>query len=166
MNQRTYRKGILHHGDVVSPKRPRKEVKSSLMISVLFSLYPRRGLPLAGIISSRNGQKKMRGAQILPQRHPGTGSGMVRRLFRRRSHSIGKNGRNNRSRGVIRTPSSKVADHRRIRGGSKGRGTTGDKHMGRNATGRASLHRSRDLSHCFKADRLFETVDRFPRLHS
>ena len=62
MNQRTYRKGILHHGDVVSPTRPRKEVKGSLMISVLFSLHPRRELPLAGIISSRNGQKKMRGA--------------------------------------------------------------------------------------------------------
>jgi len=30
------------------------------------------------------------------------------------------------------------------------RGTTGGKQMGRNATGRASLHHSKDLSHCFK----------------
>jgi len=30
------------------------------------------------------------------------------------------------------------------------RGTTGGKQMDRNATGRASLHHSKDLSHCFK----------------
>jgi len=30
------------------------------------------------------------------------------------------------------------------------RGTTGGKQMGRNATGRASLHHSKNLSHCFK----------------
>ena len=75
---------------------------------------------------------------------------MVRWRFRRLSHSIGKNARNNRRRGAIRIPSSKVADHRRIPGGSMERGTTGGKQMGRNATGRASLHHSKNLSHCFK----------------
>jgi len=48
------------------------------------------------------------------------------------------------------TPSSKIADHRRIPGGSMERGTTGGKQIGRNATGRASLHHSKDLSDCFK----------------
>ena len=147
MTQRTHRKGILHHGDLVSLTRPRKEVSSSLMTSAPFSLHPRREPPLAEIISSHNGQGKMRGAQILPQRLPDTGSGTGRWLFRRRSRSIGKNARNNRRRGAIRTPSSKVADHRRIPGGSMERGTTGGKQMGRNATGSTSLHHSKDLSH-------------------
>jgi hypothetical protein len=166
MTPRTHGKGIRHHGAMVSQTRPRKEVKGSLMTSAPFSLHPRREPPLAEIISSHNGQGKMRGAQILPQRLPDTGSGTGRWLFRRRSRSIGKNARNTRRRGAIRTPSSKVADHRRIPGGSMERGTTGGKQMGRNATGRASLHRSRDLSQGSKADRLFETVDRFQRLHS
>jgi len=166
MDQHMHSKGILHHEVAVSPTRPSNEVKGSLMTSVLFSLHPRRGLPWGEIISSHNGQGKMGAARTLPRHHPDTGSGMVRWPFRRRSHSIGKNGRNNRSRGAIRIPLSKVADHRRIRGGSMERGTSGDKQMGRNATGRASLHRSRDLSQGSKADRLFETVDRFQRLHS
>jgi hypothetical protein len=166
MNQRTYWKEILDRGVVASPTRPRKEVKGSLMISVLFSLHPRRELPLAGIISSHNGQRKMRGAQNLPQRHPGTGSGMVRRLVQRRNRCIGKNGMSNHSRGAIRTPFSKVADLRTIPGGSKERGRTGGKQMGRNATGRACLHHSKDLSHCSEADRLFESAAKFRHLDS
>ena len=148
IDQPTHSKGILHRGVVVSRKRPSNEVKGSLMTSAPSSLHPRRVLPLAGIISSHSGQGRMGAARILPRHHPSTGSGTARWLFRH--SSIGKNARNNRRRGAIRTPSSKVADHRRIPGGSKERGTTVGKQMGRNATGRASLHHSKDLSDCFK----------------
>jgi hypothetical protein len=90
---------------------------------------------------------------------------MVRWPFRRHS-SIGRIARKNRRRGAILILSSKVADHRRIRGGNKERGTAGDKQMGRNATGRANRNLSRDLSLDIEADLLLETVDGSRCLHS
>ena len=73
---------------------------------------------------------------------------MDRCLFRRRSHSIGKNGRNNRRRGAIRTPFSKVADRRRMPGANRERDTTGGKPVGRNATGSARLQQSTSFGVC------------------
>jgi hypothetical protein len=78
----------------------------------------------------------MGAGQIHPNLRPGSGNGRTRSPFRRLRHSLGKNGKYNQNRGVIRTSFSKVADHRRIRDGSTGRETIGDKPMGRNATGR------------------------------
>jgi hypothetical protein len=145
IDQTTHSKRILHHGVVVSRKRPSNEGKGRVMASAPSSPHLRRVLPSAGILSSHSGQGKMGAAQILRRCRPSSGSGRVRCPFRRRSHSRGKNGRNSQGRGAIRTSFSKVADHRRIRGG-RGRDATVDKHMGRNATGRENRHRSRDLS--------------------
>jgi hypothetical protein len=162
MDHPTHSKGILHRRVVVSRKRPSNEGKGRVMASAPSSSHPRRALPMAEILSSHSGQGTMGVARILPRHHPGTASGMVRWPSRGRGHRK----RNNRRRGAIRTPSSKVADRRRIRGGSMGRGRIVDKPMGRNVTGRASPHRSRDLRLGFKAERLLEIKDRLRCLHS
>ncbi len=166
MDQPTHSKGILHQGAMVRSTRPRKEVKGRVMTSAPFSLHPHRALPMAEIISSHNGQGKMGAARILPRHHPGTASGMVRWPSRGRGHRRGSIARNNRRRGAIRTSFSKVGAHRRIRGGSMGRGRIVDKRMGRSATGRTRLHRSRDLRLGFKAERLLELADRLRCLRS
>lgn len=73
IDQTTHSKRILHHGVVVSRKRPSNEGKGRVMASAPSSPHLRRVLPSAGILSSHSGQGKMGAAQILRRCRPSSG---------------------------------------------------------------------------------------------